>query len=47
MEFLIDPAFHTWFGILMTVVAFYLFSSDRWPLEVGSVVLLATNSKGT
>tara|TARA_B100000686_G_scaffold300180_1_gene334518 strand:+ start:4512 stop:6404 length:1893 start_codon:yes stop_codon:yes gene_type:complete len=42
MEFLIDPAFHTWFGILMTVVAFYLFSSDRWPLEVGSVVLLAT-----
>ena len=42
MEFLIDPVFHTWFGILMIVIAFYLFASDRWPLEVSSVVLLAT-----
>jgi di/tricarboxylate transporter len=42
MEFMIDPSVHMWFGLFMTVVAFYLFSSDRWPLEVSSVVLLAS-----
>ena len=41
MEFIIDPTFHMWFGLIMTVVAFYLFASDRWPLEVSAVVLLA------
>lgn len=41
MTFIIDPIFHMWFGIIMTVMAFLMFSSDKWPLEVSSVVLLA------
>ncbi len=41
MSFAIDPIFHMWFGIIMTVMAFIMFSSDKWPLEVSSVVLLS------
>lgn len=41
MAFILDPVFHLWFGLIMTVVAFYLFSSDKLPLEVSSVVILA------
>ena len=40
MSFLIDPTIHMWFAIALTVVAFYLFASEKWPLEVTSVVLL-------
>ncbi len=41
MSFLIDPTIHMWFAISLTIVAFYLFASEKWPLEVTSVVLLA------
>jgi len=40
MSFIIDPAFHMWFAIILTVVAFYFFSSDKLPLEVTAVSLL-------
>lgn len=41
LSFLIDPAIHMWFGIFMVAIAFIMLSSDRLPLEVSSVVLLA------
>ena len=41
MIWLVDPSVHMWFGMGLTVLAFYFFASEKWPLEVTSVVLLA------
>lgn len=40
MEFYLDPAFHMWFAIGLTLCAVVAFARDKWPLEVTSVAIL-------
>ncbi len=41
MHILIDPTFHMWFSIAMTVCAFYFFANEKMPLELSSALILA------
>ena len=40
MEFYLDPVFHMWFVLGLTLSAVVAFARDKWPLEVTSVAIL-------
>ncbi|MEC7702464.1 MAG: SLC13 family permease [Pseudomonadota bacterium] len=40
MEFYLDPIFHMWFVLGLTLCAVVAFARDKWPLEVTSVGIL-------
>ncbi len=42
MNLIIDPSFHMWFAMLLTVIAVLLFTRDDVPLEVTSIGLLTS-----